>query len=104
MPLRKLFLGFIALSAVGTSVPALANPPANNGGILVESNSNTVITGSGNTATNSSNQSVRNDVAGRNAGSPPITVRSNQNCDILGDGNRCTNRSTQSVNNRSRGN
>jgi hypothetical protein len=102
MSLHKLFYGFIALAAVGSTVPALAVPPANNGGITVESNSNTVITGSGNRATNSTNQSVRNDTAGRTNGSPDITVRSNQNCDILGDRNSCVNRSTQSVNNRNR--
>jgi hypothetical protein len=102
MSLRTLFYGFIALSAVGISVPALANPPANNGGIIVETNSNTVINGSGNSATNASNQNVSNDVSGRGNGSPDITVRSTQNCNIIGDDNRCTNRSTQTVNNRSR--
>jgi hypothetical protein len=102
MSLHKLFYGFIALAAIGSAVPALAVPPANNGGILVESNSNTIITGSGNRANNSSNQSVRNDTSSRTNGSPDITIRSNQTCDILGDRNSCVNRSRQSVNNRNR--
>jgi nitrate reductase cytochrome c-type subunit len=92
MSLRNLSCGFCALIALAVGNPALAQ--TNNGGVVVNINSNTTINGSNNTATNSNTQNVRDSSTNRG---PGITVRSIQTCDITGNSNNCINRSNQTV-------
>ncbi len=92
MSLRNLSCGLFALVSLA-GVPAFAQ----NTGITINNDQNTVITGSGNNAQNNSNQSVRDSRGNRNTGDTGVSVNNKQTCDILGNNNSCTNNSTQSV-------
>jgi uncharacterized protein YdeI (BOF family) len=92
MSLRNLFCGLFALVSL-VSAPAFAQ----NTGITINNDQNTVISGSGNNAQNNSNQSVRDSRGSRNTGDTGVSLNNKQTCDILGDNNSCTNNSTQSV-------
>jgi hypothetical protein len=93
MSLRNLTCGLVAFVSL-TSTPAFAQ---NTTGITINNDQNTVISGSGNSANNNSNQSVRDSRGNRNSGDTGVLINNKQTCDILGNSNSCVNNSTQSV-------
>lgn len=92
MSLRDLSCSLFALVSLA-GAPALAQ----NAGITINNDQNTVITGSGNSAQNNSNQSVRDSRGARISSDAGISVNNKQTCDIFGNNNSCVNNSTQSV-------
>jgi hypothetical protein len=74
----------IALLAIGTSLPARANEAVINNSVQ-----NAVITGNGNTVTQSNNATIDNRSQGNRSNSG-TSIDNRQNADVLGDNNRVT--------------
>ncbi|HBE19987.1 MAG TPA: hypothetical protein DEG17_02475 [Cyanobacteria bacterium UBA11149] len=102
--MKKLMLGLLAVSAFGfATLPAIAGDSNGNSGTYQGSSQSSIITGDGNSTSQTNRQSntIRRDGS---RGDSATVQDSYQHCDVLGNNNRCEQQSNQRTRENRRGN